>query len=88
MGADGVPSDVAESGLPMRILDAGADTGLPNVAADALRGVAVRGILAVQVHHEKRDGIGPVADGDEVKVIGHYGVCGDPNLALFAERAD
>ena len=29
-----------------------------------------------------------VADGDQMKVIGHQGVGGDPNLALFAERAD
>ena len=29
-----------------------------------------------------------VADGDQMKVIGHQGVAGDPNLALFAERAD
>ena len=43
--------------------------------------------MAIQVH-EERDGIGPVADGDLMKVIGHQGLCGDPNLALFAERAD
>ena len=53
-----------------------------------MRGIAVDGVLAIQIHHEERDGIGPVADGDEVKVIGHFGVGGDPNLALFAERAD
>ena len=53
-----------------------------------MRGIAVSGVLAVQVHHEERDGIGPVADGDQVKVIGHQGVGGDPNLAFFAERAD
>ena len=65
---------------------------LPNVAngatGGALRGIAVGGVLAIQIHHEERDGIGPVADGDEVKVIGHFGVGGDPNLALFAEGAD
>jgi len=44
--------------------------------------------LAIQVHHEERDGIGLVADGDQMKLIGHQGVGGDPNLALFAERAD
>jgi len=44
----------------------------------ALDGIAVRGVLAIQVYHEERDGIDPVADG----------VSGDPNLALFAERAD
>ncbi len=44
--------------------------------------------MAIQVHHEERDGIGLVADGDQMKLIGHQGVGGDPNLALFAERAD
>ena len=53
-----------------------------------MRGIAEGGVLAIQIHHEERDGSGPVADGDEVKVIGHFGVGGDPNLALFAERAN
>ena len=74
------------------VLDARVETVLPNVAngatGGALRGIAEGGVLAIQIHHEERDGIGPVADGDEVKVIGHQGVGGDPNLALFVERAD
>ena len=75
--------------MPMGVVqNAGVETVLPNVAGGALRGIAVGGVLAVQVHHEERDGIGPVTDGDQVKVIGHQGVGGDPNLALFAERAD
>jgi len=46
-------------------------------------GATVGGVLAVQVHHEERDGIGPVADGYQMKVIVHQGVGGDLNLALF-----
>ncbi len=52
-----------------------------------LRGIAIRGVSAVQIHHEERDGIGLVADGDEVKVIGHQGVGSDPHLVFFAECA-
>ncbi len=74
------------------VQNARVETVLPNVAngatGGALRGIAVGGVLAIQIHHEERDGVGPVADGDQVEVIGHQGVGGDPNLALFAERAE
>ena len=57
---------------------------LPNVAGGALRGVAVDGVLAIHIHHKKRDGIHLVAGGNDVEMVGHQRVSRDPDLALLA----
>ena len=72
------PSELFQVHIPV-VEDAGVETVLTNVASGALGGIAVGGVLAIQVHHEERD---------QMKVMGQQGVGGDPNLALFAERAD
>jgi len=66
------PSELFQVHIPV-VEDAGVETVLTNVASGALGGIAVGGVLAIQVHHEERDGIGPVADGDQMKVMGHQG---------------
>jgi len=58
VSAHRVQLDVAGSGLPMGIVeDAGVETVLPNVpygaTGGALGGIAVGGVLAVQIHHEE-----------------------------------
>ena len=58
VSAHRVQLDVAESGLPMGIVeDARVETVLPNVpygaTGGALGGIAVGGVLAIQIHHEE-----------------------------------
>ena len=56
------------------------------MTAKFLGGVAVGGVLAVDVHHEQGDGVRAITDGDEVKVIGHEGVRGNSDAAFLAMR--
>ena len=72
-GPDGIHFDVAEGGGPMVVVeDAGEETTLPEMTAKFLGGVAVGGVLAVDVHHEQGDGVRAITGGDEVKVIGQF----------------
>ena len=66
--------------------DAGEETTLPEMTAKFLGGVAVGGVLAVDVHHEQGDGVRAITGGDEVKVIGHQGVSGNADAAFLAMR--
>ena len=69
-GPDWVHFDVAEGGGPMVVVEhAGKETTLPEMAAKFLDGVAVGGVLAVDVHHEEGDRIRAIASDNEVKVI-------------------
>ena len=88
-GADGIQVDVAEGCFPVRgVQHAGVEASLPEVAGGAADGIAVGGVLAVEVHHEERDGVGAVTDGDLVVVIGHHDVASDADFAFFAEGAE
>ena len=72
-GPNGVHFDVTEGGGPMVVVeDAGEETTLPEMTAKFLGGVAVGGVLAVDVHHEQGDGVRAITGGDEVKVIGQF----------------
>ena len=62
----------------------GVEAALPEVASVAVDGIAIGGVEAAQVHHEERNGIGLVADGDQMEVIRHEGVGGDAHAALLA----
>ena len=78
---DGV--DIAEGGGPVGVVeDAGEEAPLPEVAAPFLSGVAVAGVLAIDVHHEEGDGVRAIAGGDQVEVVGHERVRGDASAAL------
>ena len=69
-GPDWVHFDVTEGGGPMVVVEhAGKETALPEMAAKFLDGVAVGGVLAVDVHHEEGDRIRAIASDNEVKVI-------------------
>ena len=50
----------------------------------AVDSIAIRGVEATQVHHEERNGVGLVPDGDQMEVIRHEGVGGDAHGALRA----
>ena len=68
--SDGVEFHVTESGGPVvGIEHGGVEAALPEVASVAVDGIAIGGVEAAQVHHEKRNGIGLVADGDQMEVI-------------------
>ena len=66
--------------------DAGEETTLPKMTAKFLGGVAVGRVLAVDVHHEQGDGVGAIANDNEVKVVRHEGVSGDAYTAFLAVR--
>lgn len=84
-GADGIQFDVAQGGGPMVTVEqAGEEAALPEPAGAALGGVAVGGVEAVDVHHEEGDGVGAVAGGDQVVVVRHQGIRGDPDASLGA----
>ena len=84
---DGVHFDVAEGGGPMVIVkNAGKETALPEMTAKFLGGVAVGGVLAINVHHKEGDGVGAITGDDEVEVIRHQGVRGDADAAFLAMR--
>ena len=46
--------------------------------------MAISGVAAVDVHHEERDGSGPIAHRNQVEVIGHQRIGGDADGALLA----
>ena len=86
-GPDGVHFDVTEGGGPMVVVeDAGEETTLPEMTAKFLGGVAVGGVLAVDVHHEQGDGVRAITGVDEVEVIRQEGVSGDVYAAFLAMR--
>ena len=86
-GPDGVHFDVAEGGGPMVVVkNAGEEAALPEMTAKFLGGVAVGGVLAVDVHHKEGDGVGAITGDDEVEVIRHQGISGDANAAFLAVR--
>ncbi len=87
-GLDWVHLDVAEGGGPMVVVeDAGEEATLPEMTAKFLGGVAVGGVLPVDVHHEQGNGVRAVGDGDEVEVNGHEGVSGDVSAAVRTPRS-
>ena len=68
------------------VKNAGKEAALPEMTAKFLGGVAVGGVLAVDIHHKEGDGIRAIASGDEVEVIRHQGISGDANAAFLAMR--
>ena len=63
---------VTEGSFPVGVIQhAGIEAPLPQVTGLPVEPVTVNGILAVDVHHEPGDGLGAVADGDQMEVIPH-----------------
>ena len=72
------------SGFPMGgVEDTGVEAALPKVAGGPLEGVAIFGILAVQVHHETGNGLAAITDGDEMEVIAEEDISGDAHVPFF-----
>ena len=59
------------------------ESALPDAASMPVGHMAVGGIQTVQVHHKERHRIGLVPHRDQVKVIGHQAISGDPHGTLF-----
>ena len=66
------------------VKNAGKETALPEMTAKFLGGVAVGGVLAVDVHHEEGDSVGAIANDNEVKVVRHEGISGNADASFLA----
>ena len=72
------------SGFPMGgVEDTGVEAALPKVAGGPLEGVAIFGILAVQVHHETGNGLAAITDGDQMEVIAEEDISGDAHVPFL-----
>ena len=61
---------------------------MPDAAGGALGGVAVSGVLAIHLPHEVRDRILAIANRDQMEMVRHEGVSGDPDVALLGVLLD